>query len=336
MLGQPDYGHYYKFLVWLGLGLLLVGLSLPWLVSRDDATLLLSRDEIEQLSENSRSVVESEQESRKWMQRGYPYASLALGLAGAVMVWNGTREWKRRQPVLNEVEDLDVAERRSRVTQANPADVEDERVEEALEQAIQDTVADRSPATGADEVSPRPSPIPAPSAPTFSSVGMRADAIRATAAEAESSVMQLASQTFSETHDAVSKAQLMGIGRSIAVDTLLLSRQPDQPSYLLEIKYVSSPKNMYNRIVDGVARCQRLARGAARTPEFGPAVAVLVLVLGDDVGGAHAARALDVVAEIDPDLRVALLTLDDLRNGRVSAPAFRRLMLTAPGSSPQS
>jgi len=98
---RPDFDHFNKFKVSIGIWCIGASILLPWLILREQAVLLVSSAELDGLTATARGAITARQTHYSWLVRLYPVASLVLLVLGIWQMTAGMKAWKKLQ------EDLD-------------------------------------------------------------------------------------------------------------------------------------------------------------------------------------------------------------------------------------
>lgn len=135
MLPKLDFGHFYKFVVSLGLIIVGIGLGLPLLVLRSTDSLLLKRQDLSKLTPTARKVVQIKQGHQLWIANNYVCISLVLCIVGVLIATVASLKWFGRQRVADSIEDLQRDRDKKALEQMSPSQIErklDDEVAEAV------------------------------------------------------------------------------------------------------------------------------------------------------------------------------------------------------------
>lgn len=131
---QPiDVSTYNRFLLTVGIALITLAVVAPWLLLKATGGPLLSRQARAELSAPSTRALERRERFENQAFAAVWPVSGTMMIVGAGFLVTGSRRLRRRQPVLDRVEDLDVKERELRVRDLNPQEKEDKRSSEVSE-----------------------------------------------------------------------------------------------------------------------------------------------------------------------------------------------------------
>lgn len=123
-----EYGDYYRFLVSVGIALIVVALLFPWLVLSEPFDLLVTSAQLRELTPDARELILRRQSSTSLLVGVIPWVSGVLAVAGILFVVVGLRHWRRRQGTADEEQDLR-AEKLRKELQAMSADEVEQRTE---------------------------------------------------------------------------------------------------------------------------------------------------------------------------------------------------------------
>ena len=147
---RVDFGHYYKFLVSLGLILVGAAFVVPWLLLRESDTLVISRQRLAELTASAQGTIENKQRTLALFE-GLAFVLPVLLVEGVFLIILGLRQWRERQKVLDQTED---AHLESEIRQLTPTELDDK--------LDRDTEEQNPPDSGAP---PRPPGEPPPGPP---------------------------------------------------------------------------------------------------------------------------------------------------------------------------
>lgn len=101
-----EYSELSKFLVSIGITLIVISFLLPWLYLREPFDLLITQDKLLKLTENAQTIIKNRQnfilESINYIQ----YASLSLIILGVLSIVIGLWKWIKKQNDLDEREKI--------------------------------------------------------------------------------------------------------------------------------------------------------------------------------------------------------------------------------------
>src|SRR4051812_38513684 len=104
LVPKVDFGNIHKFLVSLGLALVLAALVVPWFILRESDALLVSTQQLNELTQTARETLERKQNSIHFLVIVWPYVSVVLLTSGVSLVVFGLVKWRQRQAVQDRME----------------------------------------------------------------------------------------------------------------------------------------------------------------------------------------------------------------------------------------
>jgi hypothetical protein len=107
-MAQLEYGDFYKFVVSVGITLIVLAAGLLWLFLREPFDLLIESSKLAAITPVAKNVIMRRQELTALIWTVVPWAASAVVLSGVTMVSFGLRGWRRRQNVRDLSEDLSV------------------------------------------------------------------------------------------------------------------------------------------------------------------------------------------------------------------------------------
>jgi hypothetical protein len=121
VLGSIQYTAFYKFIVSLGLVLVGLGLAMPWLLLNESFDLLVRRSDLERLTPLAQETIRHRQAIVHASSLLAPWASIALVLAGLILIIFGVERWRRRQDIMDRTEDISLEKIRAETIQIQRA-----------------------------------------------------------------------------------------------------------------------------------------------------------------------------------------------------------------------
>jgi hypothetical protein len=119
-----DFGDLNRFLVSVGLALLLASVGVPWLFYREPFDLVRTTSELDSLTPYARAIVLERQSSVGLALGLVPWISLLLAVLGLGLLIYGLWRWWPFQRDFEEIQTYTLAELKQRVQQMTPAEVE--------------------------------------------------------------------------------------------------------------------------------------------------------------------------------------------------------------------
>jgi hypothetical protein len=318
VLPKIEFGHLYKFIMSVGLVLLASSVVLPWLVLQHSDVLLIRTDEMEHLTPTARAVVVRKQRDSAWIANNYRWIAAALAVAGVLMIIYGFLNWRRRQLVLDEIEDTQLDTDKQRLRQLSPEAVVDRQGREAVEAAVE------VPDVGIPTVTQSGSPDPR-------LARARVANARLSFAAAERWLKLRFEEAFGDTHRFFVNIELSPPAKSREVDIFAFSLRESAPSFIVELKYSSIGRVEPTRLAQAIQVAGDSAKVFAA--QFGRDVQALVIFVVDGrppAGGLRAriARIVDQLrAVIDVRFGVLILSSEILK--ATSSAKFKQLVLGA-------
>lgn len=105
MIEKIEFSDINKFMA--SLGLICIGLAffLPWFFNHDVSILLLKQSELKELTPTAKTIVETQQNTLQIVNNVLPWISLILIITGITLLVYSILRWKRRQNVLDKIQD---------------------------------------------------------------------------------------------------------------------------------------------------------------------------------------------------------------------------------------
>jgi hypothetical protein len=119
-----EYTAFYKFLVSLGLALIVFSLVAPWLLFREPFNIGVKTSELSQLTPRAKRVIEDRQRFAEVSSRAAPWGSAAIFVLGLGLASFGLLRWNSRQKVLDTTEDVTLEKLQLEVRQLSPNEAE--------------------------------------------------------------------------------------------------------------------------------------------------------------------------------------------------------------------
>ena len=278
---KVEYSDLYKFLVSLGLALIVVSVAIPWLFLREPFDLLTSQQTLAELSPAAMEVWERRQDWIQIIVDWWWVLSLVLFVTGLILITFGFKWWRTNQLL---------ADRKSKVeTLRAETEYENLTAGEKVEQVRAELEAHAG----------------RPSSPEGQPHRLERDMVRIMSIQ--KAVTDKIAQCFGDTHATLINRR---IGRNVY--DMILQSQSGSEDIVVEIKTYQSPTTR-NQILPAVFQAILLAQ---RYTEETKRIAnpVVVYVVGDDFGGNPI--SIDEVNKIgfnnqnEPKLHVIFCTLD--------------------------
>lgn len=284
MLGATDYGHLNKFLVSLGLILAGAAVVVPWAVLREDGPLRVTTEEIEQLTPTAKRVIERRQQDYDLISGIYLWFAAALLTAGLALVLWGLVRWRKRQNVVDDIEDSARDEARFRVLQLTPQEQTDRQHERIQEEAEVINPLDPSEIPAGEPIEAQPAQSSAAVGPSLLGTKWRED---------DNQLTSVLSTAFSSTHRVQRGLKLQDShGPEYIADVALVPadvRAQAQPLVAVQIKHAGSPGMVLHKLREPLlqfAAFVALSRTTSKT-----LIGCFIMVLSDDLVAEQERRA---------------------------------------------
>lgn len=291
---STDQSHLRKYLATLGVAIIAGTLSLAGLFFKIEQDLLVTNSELARLTPVAQRALTQRQQYLEVATRIVPWFALVGVLAGFVLSIYGISGWAKRQRVADEREDAE----RDKIRAEVRAMTDLERVDKIDRQAAEEAIASNIP----DEEIIAKRNAADPIINTWRQSPYAAARTNITVTEAEA--LQKLRDIF---RDSVSPhMQAVVNGRRFEVDALITYPNSNL-DVIFEVKY-SSPKNVLNRIVDGITQI-------VRTATIFDATGVLLIVVSDEATHASLDKwredARGIAAEFQKPPKVLIIRASD-------------------------
>lgn len=267
MLGNVQYTAFYKFLVSLGLILVALGLGIPWLLLHESFDLFVKTSDLEHLTPLAQETIKHRQAIIHASSLIAPWASIALVLFGLGLVILGIERWRRRQAVMDKTEDVSLRKLEAETVQiqrATPPERDAKQSNEAWE-----VVKDELPSLVLPKSTSQAAALDASYRATKNTILM-----------VESLTSAKLEAAFATTHEITTNAKLVSDGTVLIIDAVIAPRKAPGESYLIEIRYLSNFKSIFNRIAEAIHRLSS-ARSTYSRRASEPALCVIVFIVAD-------------------------------------------------------
>ena len=244
---KPEGESFNRLLVSVGAACLGLAFGVPWLILREDGSLTIPEEEVDQLTPAAQEIIRDRQEWIDRLQSLLPYWATGLTVAGVgLLVWGAIR-LHERQAVDDEIAKAqrDAAQQQVRIGQQSAAQVSERRAAE-VEEEIEPTALIAAVRESTGDAQPTAQDVERALASTRSQLMERALA-------AEHAVLQGLGRAIQPTDEVTIQPELAINGLSFRYDFLVrrTARSEDVDNVLVEVK-VSRPefvrKNLSNRI----------------------------------------------------------------------------------------
>lgn len=123
MFNKIEFSDLYKFLTSTGLIVLGSAFFIPWLFMKQDQGLLISESEYLLLNEKARNLFDSRIELNLLISKSILWFSLALLVIGISSMSYGIWKWSKKQKIIDESQNIDIAEKRVGQKNLKPSEV---------------------------------------------------------------------------------------------------------------------------------------------------------------------------------------------------------------------
>lgn len=238
MLPKPDYGHFHKFIVSVGLFLIIVALLAPWAALQMSMSVAGSSDNVQTSNPTpTPSGLSRDQRQRDTIANlaldAWPWISAGAGLLGITSAGYGLLQWRRRDAVLFEREGYERDLARAQVASMSSTEIEEKVRAEAEKEA--DSV----------EGAPRHEADPS-----------RQERARNQIFRAETTVIALLQEGFKHTHIGRPHLRMRELKGTSTFDLLLEGRDEAYEDVGVEIKYLRGPVQLPTYALQLTAACE--------------------------------------------------------------------------------
>ncbi len=116
MFDRAEYSDLYKFLTSIGLLLIASSFLLPWLFLKESPSISFSQVEYDGLMIDAQQLVTSKIKLSQFAYFSIQIISPLLFLGGIVALWYGLTRWFRKQKRIDEIDQIDLIQRRAQIT----------------------------------------------------------------------------------------------------------------------------------------------------------------------------------------------------------------------------
>ncbi len=141
-MDKLQFDDYDKFLVSLGVVLLVSSVAVPWLILREPFDLTIPQEEITNLSPMAQTLISQRHQLAYYLVHAVPSIFGVLLISGFVSVGFGLRGWRNRQRLFDTKTNLEVKKLSLEVTAMTPAEVIDKATNEVIEIEESDLLID--------------------------------------------------------------------------------------------------------------------------------------------------------------------------------------------------
>ncbi len=209
---QLEYGDYYKFVISCGIGLILVSVGLPWLFLHEPFDLLIETSKLASLTPLARDVVLHRQRIVSIIFILIPYATAIFCVSGTAMTIYGLINWRKRQVMRDEGEEIDLGRKRFEYQQMTQGQIEEQ--------------------VRADVVGQGPDILP----PSADAQSATVDAAVQAYLESENAFLDALESRLPEGYELLRHQRSM----SYTFDAVVRSNRTGAPEYMIDIKKLGS------------------------------------------------------------------------------------------------
>lgn len=134
MLNKVEFSDLYKFITSVGLIFIASTFIFPWLFMKNELGIELSTEEYNSLIAKSKDLANNRIKLNLTIVKLIPWISSGFFIVGITMVFIGLKNWKKKQDIVDETEDLRLAELRNKVESMSPKEAKRKAEIEVLEE----------------------------------------------------------------------------------------------------------------------------------------------------------------------------------------------------------
>jgi hypothetical protein len=127
---KPDFSSFYKFIVSIGLILVGFALILPWLFLKEPFNTDLKQTEIAEFTAVAQEIITIRQATGLWLLNHTVLFSVLAAVLGSVCVGLGLVFWHKRQRILDQKEDVELAKLRLEIQPMTAAQVSEKALDD--------------------------------------------------------------------------------------------------------------------------------------------------------------------------------------------------------------
>lgn len=269
MLGPTDQGHFLKYLTTLGVAIVVASLGLGGFLLQTQSDLLITRDELAKLTPAARDAIDHKQQIVLHVTVYAPYVLGLLVVGGTAMAVVGLIGWRRKQTVLDDRDEVELAKLRREFDLMPMTDQEmlDDLASDA-DELVQDEIVEHA-VSGGD---PEPEQVDVPGEP------VQADdrEPRASAAERVRLAEDALFRKLQAAYPGVRIQQNIRSG-SLRVDGVAVV-DDEKTFYIFELK-ITTPANLRHRLTEAAMQLSSTVEALTANPGSYRAVPVFVLLV---------------------------------------------------------
>ncbi|XOV69061.1 MAG: hypothetical protein ACFHU9_07705 [Fluviicola sp.] len=134
MLNRIEFSDLYKFLTSVGLIFIAAAFLLPWLFMKEGIGIAISNSEYNDLIIESKNLTDKRIALSSFVISSIPWISGALFLGGGFLVGFGLFHWKKKQNRVDETEELNLTELRTKIQRLNTSEIREKAEQEVTEE----------------------------------------------------------------------------------------------------------------------------------------------------------------------------------------------------------
>jgi hypothetical protein len=142
MFNKIEFSDLYKFLTSIGLILFASAFLLPWLFMREGLTIQVTKKYYNSLTIESQQLTDKRIEFSSFVISSIPWISAGLFLLAIILIGIGLYNWKRKQNRVDETEELNLTELRTKVKRLNSYEINEKANLEVKEEIISESVGE--------------------------------------------------------------------------------------------------------------------------------------------------------------------------------------------------
>lgn len=283
-IARPEGESFNRFLISAGTAIVTLGLSVPWLLLREDGSLKVTEQQLSDLSPTAQSVIQHRQHWLERLQTGAPWFTVLAVAGGLGLLGWGAKRLYSRQGLDDAMarEQLEEQKQRVQVGKQPRAEIEARRVEEAESELDLETAL--------ASVQPGPTVRGTEEAVANRLANERNEFV-SRIVRAEHGVLQGIARVIPAGGEVLLQPVVEGRGSQLSVRSDAILRFPSSAGgsghVIVEVKLVrrsSASNNLRNRLIE-VAGSVFIARDALGLRTFG----WLIIVVDDEGTDAHEA-----------------------------------------------
>ncbi|MFZ3078865.1 MAG: hypothetical protein WA109_04190 [Bellilinea sp.] len=133
-MNKPEFSDLYKFIVSLGLLLIVFALLVPWLFLRESFDGIVSASEIEKLTLTAQTLILSRQNIALWFVQNIIWISLIPAILGLISLISGIVLWRRKQILIDQKDYFETEKLRLEVKKMSPEQIVEKAIIEVSEE----------------------------------------------------------------------------------------------------------------------------------------------------------------------------------------------------------